>query len=286
MVERFTDRARQVLILAQEQARVRGHDHIGTEHILLGLVQEGEGVAAQVLESLGVSLEEVRQQVEQAVSPGRGAPSGHIPFTPQAKKVLDLSRREALQLGHNHIGTEHLLLGLIREGEGHAAHVLAGLGADPSGARQRVQQLLHGYRAQAGLGTVSSAQRTGLAGGTQTRLLLSELLGQAESMNSRLSAIEKRMGTGPDTADLDQRIAQTRRDKESAIDAEDYEKAATLRNAERLLVAEKGARQQEGADTWPDLPTLADGLRRLSDEVDRLHVLLRQQGIEPQDGAA
>src|ERR1700755_1045390 len=145
MFERFTDRARRVVVLAQEEARLLHHNYIGTEHILLGLIHEGEGVAAKALESLGISLEAVRQQVEEIIGQGQQAPSGHIPFTPRAKKVLELSLREALQLGHNYIGTEHILLGLIREGEGVAAQVLVKLGADLSRVRQQVIQLLSGY---------------------------------------------------------------------------------------------------------------------------------------------
>src|SRR5499433_1192289 len=146
MFERFTDRARRVVVLAQEEARMLNHNYIGTEHILLGLIHEGEGVAAKALESLGISLEAVRQQVEEIIGQGQQAPSGHIPFTPRAKKVLELSLREALQLGHNYIGTEHILLGLIREGEGVAAQVLVRLGADLNRVRQQVIQLLHGYQ--------------------------------------------------------------------------------------------------------------------------------------------
>src|ERR671918_24046 len=142
MFERFTDRARRVVVLAQEEARLLNHNYIGTEHILLGLIHEGEGVAAKALESLGISLEAVRQQVEEIIGQGGSSPSGHIPFTPRAKKVLELSLREALQLGHNYIGTEHILLGLIREGEGVAAQVLVKLGADLSRVRQQVIQLL------------------------------------------------------------------------------------------------------------------------------------------------
>ena len=145
MFERFTDRARRVVVLAQEEARLLNHNYIGTEHILLGLIHEGEGVAAKALESLGISLEAVRAQVEEIIGHGGAAPSGHIPFTPRAKKVLELSLREALQLGHNYIGTEHILLGLIREGEGVAAQVLVKLGADLSRVRQQVIQLLSGY---------------------------------------------------------------------------------------------------------------------------------------------
>jgi ATP-dependent Clp protease ATP-binding subunit ClpC len=146
MFERFTDRARRVVVLAQEEARMLNHNYIGSEHILLGLIHEGEGVAAKALESLGISQEAVRQQVEVIIGQGQHAPSGHIPFTPRAKKVLELSLREALQLGHDYIGTEHILLGLIREGEGVAAQVLVKLGADLSRVRQQVIQLLHGYQ--------------------------------------------------------------------------------------------------------------------------------------------
>jgi ATP-dependent Clp protease ATP-binding subunit ClpC len=150
MFERFTDRARRVVVLAQEEARLLNHSYIGTEHILLGLIHEGEGVAAKALESLGISLEAVRSQVEEIIGQGGSSPSGHIPFTPRAKKVLELSLREALQLGHNYIGTEHILLGLIREGEGVAAQVLVKLGADLSRVRQQVIQLLSGYQGPSG----------------------------------------------------------------------------------------------------------------------------------------
>lgn len=146
MFERFTDRARRVVVLAQEEARMLNHNYIGTEHILLGLIHEGEGVAAKALESLNISLDAVRAQVQEIIGEGQQAPSGHIPFTPRAKKVLELSLREALQLGHNYIGTEHILLGLIREGEGVAAQVLGKLGADLNRVRQQVIQLLSGYQ--------------------------------------------------------------------------------------------------------------------------------------------
>jgi ATP-dependent Clp protease ATP-binding subunit ClpA len=279
MFERFTDRARQVVVLAQEEARMLNHNYIGTEHILLGLIHEGHGVAAQVLESLGITEDTVRQQVEQIIGRGQQAPSGHIPFTPRAKKVLKLSLREALQLGHSYIGTEHILLGLIREGEGVAAQVLVRLGADLTRAREQVIQLLHGYQGkeQAG-GSTLAAARAVLAGGGK-RKLLSQLLDRFESIESRLSALEQRVGTGPDVRDLDQEIRQARRDKESAIDAQDFETAAMLRDKERQLLDDKASRQQQWATAHLDLPSL-------SDEVEHLHGLLRQHGIEPQDGAA
>jgi len=164
MFERFTDRARRVVVLAQEEARMLNHNYIGTEHILLGLIHEGEGVAAKALESLGISLEGVRDQVEEIIGQGQTAPAGHIPFTPRAKKVLELSLREALQLGHNYIGTEHILLGLIREGEGVAAQVLQKLGADLNRVRQQVIQLLSGYAGGEG---GSGQSKAGVSGGSE-----------------------------------------------------------------------------------------------------------------------
>ena len=160
MFERFTDRARRVVVLAQEEARMLNHNYIGTEHILLGLIHEGEGVAAKALESLGISLDAVRSQVTEIIGEGQQAPSGHIPFTPRAKKVLELSLREALQLGHNYIGTEHILLGLIREGEGVAAQVLTKLGADLNRVRQQVIQLLSGYQGKEPVASGAPAEGT------------------------------------------------------------------------------------------------------------------------------
>jgi hypothetical protein len=150
MFERFTDRARRVVVLAQEEARMLNHNYIGTEHLLLGLVHEGDGIAAMSLESLGISLGAVRSQVEEIIGRGQSAPTGHIPFTPRAKKVLELSLREALQLGHNYIGTEHILLGVIREGEGVGAQVLQKLGADLHSVRMQVIAILQGHEAKGG----------------------------------------------------------------------------------------------------------------------------------------
>src|SRR5699024_7002642 len=150
MFERFTDRARRVIVFAQEDARMLNHNYIGTEHILLGLKHEGEGVAAKALESMGISREDVRGEVEAIIGHGTQPHNGHVPFTPRAKKVLELSLREGLQMGHKYIGTEFLLLGLIREGEGVAAQVLTKLGADLPRVRQQVIQLLSGYEGNQG----------------------------------------------------------------------------------------------------------------------------------------
>jgi ATP-dependent Clp protease ATP-binding subunit ClpC len=169
MFERFTDRARRVVVLAQEEAKMLNHNYIGTEHILLGLIHEGEGVAAKALESLGISLDAVREQVQDIIGQGQQQPTGHIPFTPRAKKVLELSLREALQLGHNYIGTEHILLGLIREGEGVAAQVLVKLGADLNKVRQQVIQLLSGYQGKepVGVNAGGSQETESAKGGSQ-----------------------------------------------------------------------------------------------------------------------
>jgi ATP-dependent Clp protease ATP-binding subunit ClpC len=194
MFERFTDRARRVVVLAQDEATRLRHNHIGTEHLLLGLIHEGEGVAAKALEELGISLDAVRQQVEEIVGRGKDAPSGHIPFTPRAKKALELSLREALQLGHDYIGTEHILLGLIREGDGVAAQVLVALGADLNRVRQQVIQVLHGHQAegQERLGIRlpgSSAQLEDIVG-RQTKAIMSRL----SAIDARLAAIERHLG--------------------------------------------------------------------------------------------
>ncbi|MDR7330282.1 ATP-dependent Clp protease ATP-binding subunit [Corynebacterium guangdongense] len=163
MFERFTDRARRVIVLAQEEARMLNHNYIGTEHILLGLIHEGEGVAAKALESMGINLEDVRREVEEIIGHGTQPHTGHIPFTPRAKKVLELSLREGLQMGHKYIGTEFLLLGLIREGEGVAAQVLTKLGADLPRVRQQVIQLLSGY--EGGQGQSPEGGQPGAQGG-------------------------------------------------------------------------------------------------------------------------
>jgi ATP-dependent Clp protease ATP-binding subunit ClpC len=269
MFERFTDRARRVVVLAQEEARTLHHDYIGTEHILLALIREGDGVAAQALESLGITEEAARQQVEEIIGRGQqDPPRGHIPFTPRAKKTLQLSMREAIALGHAYIGTEHILLGLVRLGEGPATQVLNGLGVDPNRVRQQVIQLVSARRVQEQPGT-------GGAPGRGKRKLLSELRGRLDSLDWRLSVLEQRVGTSPDLVQLDQEITQVRRDKESAIDAQDFENAAVLRDREQQLLGDKAARQQE----WAALPSLGD-------EVERFRDLLRRHGIDPQDGAA
>ena len=276
MFERFTDRARRVVVLAQEEARLLDHGYIGTEHLLLGLIHEGDGVAVKALESLGISLEAVRQQVEAIIGRGQQAPSGHIPFTPRAKTVLELSLREAGQLGHDYIGTEHILLGLVREGDGVAAQVLVRLGADPNRVRQQVLQLLHG---QAGKGAIGESGARRKPGGAW---LADDALARIESADRRLAAIERWVGIRPDLDDLDEEIARTRGEKESAINAQDFEAAAALRGKEKELLAKKASRGKEHAAG----SSLADDVGRLNAELARLHAILRDHGIEPGNDAA
>ena len=192
MFERFTDRARRVVVLAQEEARMLSHNYIGTEHILLGLIHEGEGVAAKALESLDISLEAVRAQVEEIIGQGQQAPSGHIPFTPRAKKVLELSLREALQLGHSYIGTEHILLGLIREGEGVAAQVLQKLGADLNRVRQQVIQLLSGFQGKES--SQSAAAATAGGGEAPSSSLVLDQFGRNLTQDAREGKLDPVIG--------------------------------------------------------------------------------------------
>jgi ATP-dependent Clp protease ATP-binding subunit ClpC len=194
MFERFTDQARRVVVLAQEESRILNHNYIGTEHLLLGMLHEGEGGAATALQAMGIGLEAVRQQVEETVGRGKENPSGHIPFTPRAKKVLELSLRESLQLGHDYIGSEHILLGLIREGDGLAAQILVRLGADLAGVREQVLRQLAdqpaGQRAE---------RSTGRAGGSAG--VLEGIVSRLDAIAERLTAIERRLGIGEPPAE-------------------------------------------------------------------------------------
>jgi hypothetical protein len=309
MFGRFTDEARRVLALAQEEATGLHHSRIGTEHILLGLVEECEGMAGEALEAMGIAPEAVRELVCAMGGHGQEAPAaGHKQYTLRAKKALDASLREALQLGHHHIGTEHILLGLLRVGDGPAAQVLAELGADPCRIRQQVIYLLgqadgggwqeapdgergragHAGAAQAGAPgmTVTSQPADRRDGGNAENRMLAEVLSRIAAMDARLSAVEQQLGVGPDVRDLDQQILQARRDKESAAAGEDYESAAAQRDRERQLLADKTARQNDWSAAHLDLPALAEGLHMLSDEVGRLRGLLSQQASSSRDGAA
>jgi ATP-dependent Clp protease ATP-binding subunit ClpA len=279
MFERFTDRARRVVVLAQEEARMLNHNYIGTEHLLLGLVHEGHGVAAEALESLGIGLEAVRQQVEQIIGRGNQAPSGHIPFTPRAKKVTELALREADALGNGHVDTEHLLLGLVREGDGVAAQVLARLGGDLNSVRQQVILLLP---RQAGTGAISAHPRRSKR---ERNRLVDDALARFGPVDQRLAAIERWVGLTPDLDDLDQEIAHVRREKESAIDSQDFEAAAALRDKEKEVIDRRISREKEWTATTGDRPSLSAELGRVNAELQRRRAILRQHGIEPGDDA-
>jgi Clp amino terminal domain, pathogenicity island component/UvrB/uvrC motif len=275
MFERFTDQARRVVVLAQEEARLLRHDYIGTEHILLGLVHDQDTMPARTLAALGVTAERARQQVEQVSGPGHASRTGHIPFTPMAKVTLQRALREALQLGSGSIGPEHILLGLVRGGEGPANEVLVGLGVEVAEVRPQVLEQMH-------VRPADPAGRPGPAGGRSRlggRKLKSELRARFDAIEARLSALESRVGTGPDVRDLDDQIALVRREKEAAIDAEEFENAAVLRDREKQLLADWSDRQRDWYASHRDLPSL-------SDEVDQMRDLLRRHGIEPRDGAA
>ena len=280
MFERFTDRARRVVVQAQDEARRLDHDYIGSEHLLLGLIKDGEGVAAVALSELGINLDVVRQKVEEAIGRGEAPPSGHIPFTPQAKKVLELSLREALQIGHSYIGTEHLLLALMREGEGVGAQVLTALGADLGATRRKVIQLLHGYHS----GEVISG--AWLRGPGRP----SEISDKLDAITRRLSSIEIRLGIEEpaELRRLDEQIARAVRDKEEAIDAQDFKRASELRDQERTLRSARAAEEQNWRAASPR-PAGTPGLEipesaYLAREVERLTELLRQHGIDPATG--
>ena len=187
MFERFTDRARRVVVLAQEEARTLNHNYIGTEHILLGLIHEGEGVAATGLKNLDISLEAVRQQVEEIIGQGQAASSGHIPFTPRAKKALELSYRESRQLGHTYIGTEHILLGLIREGEGVAAEVLVRFGADLNRVRREIVRLVSANLSDEGPGDLVGAAEREFGTFDEIIVLLRDIARRVKRIEQRLA---------------------------------------------------------------------------------------------------
>ncbi len=252
------------------------HNYLGTEHLLLGLLRETGGVAAKALESLGISLDAVRQQVEEIIGQGQQAPSGHIPFTKRAKKVLELSLRESMQLGHDYVGTEHLLLGLLREGDGVAAQVLVKLGADLNRVRQQVIQLLHGSGQQ----DSGEGARQGKRASTP---LLDDALARIDALDHRLAAIERWAGIRPGRDELDQEIAQVRREKEDAIDRQDFEAAAATRDKETRLLAARAAREKEWTRAAAGRPPLASELGQVNAELDRLRAILREHGMEQGD---
>jgi ATP-dependent Clp protease ATP-binding subunit ClpC len=279
LFERFTDRARRVVVLAQEEARLLNHNYIGTEHILLGLIHEGEGVAAKALESLGISLEAVRSQVEEIIGQGGSSPSGHIPFTPRAKKVLELSLREALQLGHNYIGTEHILLGLIREGEGVAAQVLVKLGADLSRVRQQVIQLLSGYSGPGSSGSGEKAGATAGGSGEQTPSgsLVLDQFGRNLTQLAREKKLDPVIGRARETERVMQVLSRRTKNNPVLIGEPGVGKTAIVEGLAQSIANDTVPETLTGKQLYTlDLGALVAGSRYRGDFEERLKKVLKE----------
>ena len=282
MFERFTDRARRVVVLAQEEARLLNHNYIGTEHILLGLIHEGEGVAAKALESLGISLEAVRNKVQEIIGQGSSSPSGHIPFTPRAKKVLELSLREALQLGHNYIGTEHILLGLIREGEGVAAQVLVKLGAELSRVRQQVIKLLSGYggpsaEQMGGARERAGAMTGGSSGDNPSGSLVLDQFGRNLTQLARDKSLDPVIGRARETQRVMQVLSRRTKNNPVLVGEPGVGKTAIVEGLAQAIAIDNVPETLHEKQLYTlDLGALVAGSRYRGDFEERLKKVLKE----------
>ncbi|MCB9407636.1 ATP-dependent Clp protease ATP-binding subunit [Phycicoccus elongatus] len=277
MFERFTDRARRVVVLAQEEARMLNHNYIGTEHILLGLIHEGEGVASKALEQLGVSLDAVREQVQEIIGQGQQAPTGHIPFTPRAKKVLELSLREALQLGHNYIGTEHILLGLIREGEGVAAQVLVKLGADLARVRQTVIQLISGYQGGKEAAGATAGPGAGPAEGTPAGSLVLDQFGRNLTVAAREGKLDPVIGREKEIERVMQVLSRRTKNNPVLIGEPGVGKTAVVEGLAQDIVRGDVPETLKDKQLYTlDLGALVAGSRYRGDFEERLKKVLKE----------
>ncbi|ANP27425.1 ATPase with chaperone activity, ATP-binding subunit [Mycobacteroides abscessus subsp. abscessus] len=272
MFERFTDRARRVIVLAQDEARLLNHNYIGTEHILLGLIHEGEGVGAKALESLGITLEGVREQVREIITEGTQAPTGHIPFTPRAKKVLELSLREALQLGHGYIGTEHILLGLLREGDGVAVKVLTRMGAQPAAVRQEVIERLSGYQ---GKETVNAGG--GNQEGTPSGSLVLDQFGRNLTQAARDKELDPVIGREREAERVMQVLSRRTKNNPVLIGEPGVGKSAVVEGLAQSIVAGDVPETLKDKQLYTlDLGSLVAGSRYRGDFEERLKKVLKE----------
>ncbi len=277
MFERFTEKARRVVVFAQEEARMLNQNYIGTEHLLLGLIREEDGIAYKALTNLGINLVDVRLQVEDLIGKGVSTQVGHIPFTPRAKKVLELSLREALQLGHNYIGTEHILLGLIREGEGVAARVLLSLGADLEKVRNQVIQLLSGYQ-----GSRSTQERGGEFSGSGSKSYGSSLLdefGRNLTMLARENKLDPVVGRGNEIERVMQILSRRTKNNPVLIGEPGVGKTAVVEGLAQKIASNEVPELLKGKEIYTlDLGSLVAGSKYRGEFEERLKKVMKEIG--------